>query len=204
MDKELIMNSLSQKKKIVFPKYTKIALIISAVLFVIYAFVKILKEYGTYLYLFGIGSDAIIKILVIVCSAFVVIAATVFLIRNSKHKIIVSIILTVVIGYIALMYFSWFVWTYRGRDSYKEFTSPDKEHTIVIYNESMFFSGGGKIFEKTSFCTMRYVSFWSSDDGIYPFGSNHSYRIVWNEDNCELYYDYGTGSIVHEKIDYTK
>ena len=143
-----------EKKKIIIPKYTKIALIISAVLFVLYIFVKILKGCGIYLYLFGIGSDAIIQLLVTACGVFLISATAVFLLKNSKHKIIVAIILTIVIGYVTFIYSIFFLLTYRGSGCYDEFKSPDKKHTVVMYNTSFLLEGSGLIFEKTSFCTM--------------------------------------------------
>ncbi|MBE6718602.1 MAG: hypothetical protein E7574_05055 [Ruminococcaceae bacterium] len=195
-----------EKKKIIIPKYTKIALINSAVLFVLYIFVKILKGCGIYLYLFGIGSDAIIQLLVTACGVCLISATAVFLLKNSKHKIIVAIILTIVIGYVTFIYSIFFLLTYWGSGCYDEFKSPDKKHTVVMYNTSFLLEGSGLIFEKTSFCTMSYVSGWWTDDGYYPFGRSDSYDIVWNEDNFELHYNNGMGSEknVHQKIDYIK
>ena len=64
MDKELIMNSLSQKKKMVFPKYTIIALILSVRCLGMYGIVNLLDKRDIQMYLLGVGSTEINIILI--------------------------------------------------------------------------------------------------------------------------------------------
>ena len=93
-----------EKKKIILPKYTKMALIISAVLLSFYVLVKVLKGFDIYLYLFGVGSDAITQIVIYVFGIILISTLVVFLYENSKHKMIVAIIMAVGITLLSLFF----------------------------------------------------------------------------------------------------
>ena len=183
MDKELIMNSLSQKKKIVFPKYTIIALILSVICLGMYGIVNLLDKRDIQMYLLGVGSTEINIILIFVCTTSFLSALSVFFYKNSAYKIIVVIIMVVV--FIVHLWF-WSVTLLWGRATYHEFTSSDKEHTVIFYREfnldlfSDFYSAD--IYEKTSFCTMKKV-------GHFYIPSNcGSYYFVWNDEDFEMHF----------------
>jgi len=172
-----------EKREVVIPKYTKKSLIISAVFFLLYVFVKILKECGYCLYLFRVGSDEINYILIFVCSTSFLYALSVFFYKNSDHKIIVVIIMVVV--FIVHLWF-WSISLFLMCSSYHQFVSPDKENTIVVQNDgsvSLFpISCSGDIYEKTSFCTMKKV-------GHFYIPSNcGSYYFVWNDEDFEMHF----------------
>jgi len=194
MDKELIMNSLSQKKKMVFPKYTIIALVLSVVCLGMYGIVNLLDKRDIQMYLLGVGSTEINIILIFVCTTSFLSALSVFFYKNSDYKIIVVIIMVVV--FIVHLWFWSFplLWV---RATYNEFTSPDKEHTVIIYSEfnldllSDFYSVA--VYEKTTFCTMKKVG-WISR----PRGCDDHY-FVWNEEDYEIHFECDRGH-KHELI----
>ncbi|MBE6718603.1 MAG: hypothetical protein E7574_05060 [Ruminococcaceae bacterium] len=176
------------KKKIVFPKYAIILLIISAVLFGAYLFVKILENYSIYLYLFGLGSYEISVLVMSACVISLLGAVAIFVYKNSVIKILVVIIMAIVIVYVSFWCFSIFLLV---RGSYDEFTSSDKEHTIVIHDEDGFDLSphtfySRNIYEKTSFGTMKKVGDFSKPISL------GDYYLVWNEDNFKLHFENGT------------
>ncbi|MBE6718604.1 MAG: hypothetical protein E7574_05065 [Ruminococcaceae bacterium] len=94
-------------------------------------------------------------------------------------------------------------------NKYFEYTSPDKEHVIVVDIESSsdlhsdFYSGD--IYEKTSFCTMKKVGWFSKPSNC------GDYYYVWNEENFEIHFecetDHDHDTIMLEypiTIEYTK
>jgi len=209
MDKEIIMSSIGQKKKIVFPKYSKYAFILSAVILVSFIIVKILETCKIYVCMFCVGTEDILMFSRVAFSILFITAASVLFYKNNKHKILV-VVITIAVLFLCLPYL--FLYSLKGlQNKYYEFTSPDKKHTIVAQQNSSFnllWTSGG-IYEKTSFCTMREVGRYTSK-GSSPFAptdsSYQSFYFVWNEDNCELYYNDGRGGGINSviKIDYSK
>jgi len=184
MNTEDNINTISPKKKIVFPKYTIIALILSVVCLTTYGIANILDKRDIQMYLLGVGTDAIISFCIIMFSILFITAVSVLFYKNSKHKI-----LTVVLTLFVLCYYYpiWYMLSLDWFGTYDAFTSPDKEHTVVIYHESNlnfhddFYSG--EIYEKTSFCTMKKVGWLSR-----PRSCDDHY-FVWNEEDFEIHFE---------------
>lgn len=181
-------------KKPVFPLFSKIAWILSGILLSIYLLIEVLELLNIYLYVPGIGAKEIIPFLMIPCAVFLISAVAVFSYKNCKHILlkILVILLTVILAVVAYFYilFSFF---FTPVNTYFEFTSDDQQHTIVVNEMSWLLAGGGDLYEKTSFCTMKKVGTYATDDGFCPF-TNNAFYFVWNENNFELHYHVGNAS----------
>ena len=174
-------------KKIIFPKFSKIALIISTILIAIYSLLTILKKFNIYIYFLGIGTHEFIPFITIPCAILLISAITVLLYKNFRHKIL-AVLLAVIISFFTFSYMLVDA-AFSPSSKYFEYTSDDKKHSIVVNEQSFLLSGGGAIYEKTSFCTMKWVGGYSTDDGFCPF-SNDAFFFVWNENDFELHYDF--------------
>ena len=192
------------KRKIVFPKYSIVALIATGVFALFYLLVRILAKFNVYLYLFGWGSENMLPIITMLCIASLVSAVTVFIYKNSKHKILSGLLLTVFSLWFYYLLIMFTLFCVNG--TYFEYSSDDGKHQIVARECAFLQVGWGDIYEKTSFCTMRRVGGYSTDDGFGPFSSDAFY-FVWNEDDFELHHSF-FGSLDEEyrvvKMEYIK
>ncbi len=174
-------------KKIIFPKFSKIAFIISGVLLCICFLIRILEKFNIYIYLLGVGTQEILPFITIPCVALLISAFTVLLYKNISRKTLV-VPLTIIISFFIFSYML-VDYAFSPSSEYFEFKSNDKKHSIVVNEKSFLLSGGGVIYEKTSFCTMKRVGGYSTDDGFCPF-SNDAFYFVWNENDFELYHSF--------------
>lgn len=192
------------KRKTVFPKYSIAALIASGVFVVFRLIILILAKFNVYLYLFGWGSEDMFPIITMLCIASLVSAVTVFIYKNSKHKVLAGLLLTVFSLWFYYLLIMFTLFCING--TYFEYSSDDRKHQIVARECAFLQVGWGDIYEKTSFCTMRRVGGYSTDDGFGPFSSDAFY-FVWNEDNFELHHSF-FGSLDEEyrvvKMEYIK
>ena len=192
-------------KKTVLPKFSKIAFIISGVLLCVYLLISILVKFNIYVYLLGVGTREIISFITTPCVALLISAFAVLLYKNISRKTLV-VPLTIIISFFVFSYML-ADYVFSPSSEYFEYTSDDKNHHIVVDERSFLLGGWGDIFEKTSFCTMKRVGGYSTDDGFCPF-SNDAFYFVWNENDFELHYSHG-GSKSEEyyrvvKMEYVK
>ena len=98
-----------------------------------------------------------------------------------------------------------FSYAFSPSNRYFEYTSNDQKHEIVVNEKSFLLGGWGDIYEKTSFCTMKKVGEYTTDDGFCPF-TNNAFYFVWNEKGFELHYDYGSSGEEYRvvRMDYAK
>ena len=174
-------------KKIVLPKFSKTTLVISSVFLCAYLTIRILIKFNIYIYLFGVSKQEIMPFITIPCVASLIASIAVLIYKNIGHKTLVAL-LTIVTSFLIFSYML-LDYSFSPSSEYFEFTSNDKKHSIVVNEKSFLLSGGGVIYEKTSFCTMKRVGGYSTDDGFCPF-SNDAFYFVWNENDFELYHSF--------------
>ena len=174
-------------KKIIFHKFLKINFIISVVLLCVYLLIIILVKFNVHIYLLGVSTQEIIPYITMPCVALLISSVAVLLYKNIGHKALITV-LTIVICFFVLSYML-IDYTFSPSSEYFEYTSNDKKHSIVVNEMSFLLSGGGVIYEKTSFCTMKRVGGYSTDDGFRPF-SNDAFYFVWNENDFELHHSF--------------
>lgn len=181
-------------KRMVFPILSKIILVLSGVLFGIYLLIKFGEILNIYIFFSGVGAKEIMPFITIPCVALLISAIVVFLYQNCKHKTLkITVVALSVVFSICLIYFMIFAYAFSPVNTYFEYTSDDQHHTIVVNEMSFLLGGWGDIYEKTSFCTMKKVGQYSTDDGYCPF-TNDAFFFVWNEEDFELHYYYGNSS----------
>lgn len=178
------MENLSMKR-FKFPKYSKIAFILSAILFGIVVLMNFLENYNIYLYLFGTSNKEIKSITILLVAILIISSISLILHKNTKHKILV-VVTTIVLSFFIISYLS-LVALLSFNGTYFEYTSDDQKHDIVVKECALLLAGWGDIYEKTSFFTMQKVGSYTTDDGFCPF-SKGDFRFVWNEDNFELHH----------------
>ncbi len=174
-------------KKSIFPKFSKIAFIISGVLLCVYLLIRILVKFNIYIYLFKLGIEVIIPIITVLGVALLLSAISALFYKNTKHKTLVALTATI-FSFLILSCLSMF-FLFTADDTYFEYTSDDKKHCIVVNEGFFLLSGYGDIYEKTSFCTMQRVGGYITDDGFRPF-TNDAFYFVWNENDFELHHSF--------------
>lgn len=152
------------------------------------------RMFDIYFLVFNINQSAInliINILIIVITT---------LILNNKFnkrtlKYIINFISLISIGVLL------FINLIFNEKSYFYFESPNKSHTLVIEEDSIFLLGQSKFYERKGLIFIEDLnSEITTDDGYRPF-SNNRYNLKWMNDNSvELEYDNGTGSEEYKKI----
>ena len=192
-------------KRMVIPIFSKIASIISGVLLCIYFLIKILEKLNIYIYFPGVGAKEIIPFITIPCVVLLISAVAILLYKNCKRTIFkILVIVLFVIICIVVIYYMLFSYAFSPENTYFEYTSDDQQHTIVVNEMSFLLGGWGYIYEKTSFCTMKKVGEYSTDDGFRPFTVDAFY-FVWNESDFELHYYFGNPSGYRTvKMEYAK
>lgn len=173
-------------KKITLPKFPKIFFIISGVLLFIYFLLSVLEKLNIYIYWAGISTQEILPSAKILLILSLTSAFTVLMFKKIRHKAL-CIALAVIISVSSLVYCIMVDFSELSDSKYYEYTSDDKSHHIVVNEWSWLLAGGGRIYEKTSFCTMKKVGDYSTDDGFRPL-SEDTFYFVWNEDNFELHH----------------
>lgn len=166
--------------------------------FGIYLLIKFLEKLNIYIYLCRCGAEEIIPTVLMICIAFLTSAVAVLLYKNVKHKDTV-IVLTVAFYFIIFpLLIGLAVISENGK--YFEYSSDDKKHDIVVNECSFLLAGGGAVYEKTSFCTMRRVGGYTTDDGFLPF-TNNAFYFIWNENDFELHHAvYGISDKEYETV----
>ena len=174
-------------KKIVFPKFSVICAIISSVLFSVYLLIKILIKFDTYIYLFGVSTQELMPFITFPCVALLFASIYVLLCKNIRRKALISSIIIL----LSILVFSYMLLdnSFSPDSEYFEFRSDDQEHDIVINECSFLLGGWGYVYEKTSFCTMKRLGRYSTDDGFCPIAKD-AYYFVWNEDDFEFHYSF--------------
>ena len=191
-------------RKIILPKFSKITFIISGILFCAYLLIRILVAFNIYIYLFKVGVEVIIPIIIVLGVVLLISAMAVLFYKNTKHKTLV-VLATTIFSFFTLIYLSLF-FLFTMDATYFEYTSDDKRHNIVVNEGSFLLSGYGDIYEKTSFCTMKKVGDYTTDDGFRPF-TNDAFYFIWNGNDFELHHSF-YGSLDEEysvvKMKYAK
>ncbi len=193
-------------KKFTFPKLSIILFIIFGFLRAIQFLIKYLQKENIYIYFSGFGTHQILTIITPICVLLFIFAVAVLLYKNLRNEmwafVLAGVMLLVAFPIHAFM----FAFSYKN--DYYEYTSDDKKHEIVVHDESVLFDGGGSIYEKTSFCTMKQVGGYNTDDGLCPFGNDKLFYFVWNENNFELHHAFYGSEKPHEfnvvKMEYAK
>lgn len=156
-------------KKSIFPKFSKITFIIAVVLLFANLLISGLEKLGVYIYFSVISTQEIIPSVKILCVVLLSCALAVFIFNNINNKVL-CIILTVIISVLALAYCGLICFSELSFGSkYYEYTSDYDDHSIVVNESSWLLAGGGAVCEKISFCTMKEVGNYSTDDGFDHF-----------------------------------
>ncbi len=184
-------------KKVILPKFSKTTFIISGVLLCVYFFIRILAKFDIYLYLLGVGTQEIMPFITIPCVALIISAVAVLLYKNLGHRILVAY-LTIILSFFVFSYML-LNYAFSPSSKYFEYTSDDKEHHIVVKECSFLLGGWGYIYEKNSFCTMKRVGGYRTDDGFCPFTKNNFF-FVWNENDFELHLSYSGDSSEKDRV----
>lgn len=175
-------------KRPVFPLLSKIALILSGVLFFCHDLIKFLELQNIYIYISGVDAKAISPYLLIPGAFFLICAGAIFLFLNCRHIILRILIILLALGLsYGAFYFVIFGLFFSPENTYYEFTSNDQQHTIIVGEESWLKPMGCEFYEKTSFCTMKKVG----DSGIHkvPFPMKpEDVSFVWKEGSFAFHY----------------
>ena len=197
-------------KKFTFPKLSIILFIIFGVLKAIQFLLQYLQKQGIYIYFSGFGTRQIIAVIIPLCVMLFIFAVAFLLYKNIPNKrwaFVWAFILTIVMLFVALPSHA-FMFAFGYGSPYYEYTSDDKKHEIVVQDNSFLFDGNGSIYEKTSFCTMKRVGGYSTDDGLCPFRNDKQFYFVWNENDFELHHAFFGSEKPHEfkvvKMKYAK
>lgn len=141
-------------KKITLPKFSKIFFIISGVLLFIYFLLSVLEKLNIYIYWAGISTQEILPSAKILLILSLTSAFTVLMFKKIRHKAL-RIALAVIISVSSLVYCIMVDFSELSDSKYYEYTSDDKSHHIVVNEWSWLLAGGGRVYEKTSFCTIK-------------------------------------------------
>lgn len=191
-------------KRIIIPLYSKIAFIVSALMALLHLLIKISETQNLYFFIFKCEAQEFLVSIDFVCVIALISAVAVVIFKNITRKEIKTLtgILTVAVSVMAFLFFSATA-MFSIDNTFFEYTSLDGEHEIVVKESSWLLMGGGSVYEKTSFCTMKRIGGYSTDDGYRPF-SNKEFYFVWNENNFELHYCNGRGEYTTAVVEYVK
>lgn len=107
--------------------------------------------------------------------------------------IILSIVMLIIFTFICLFY--GFI-----RDSkYYTFHSPLNDHTIIVEEQSFLLAGYGNFYVKENALFMKYVDYYTTDDGYRPFKFN-DYHVKWEKDRATIFYGFGSGDVQKETV----
>ena len=180
-------------KKLVFPRYSIISLSIVALLVSAWCVCAHITRGETELYTglpFLTTDDIKFRVAMAILILFLS-AVLVFLSKNLKIKWLFRAITlaTVTASAFVVLYLVAGILGFAPK-SYVELTSDDGQHHIVIAEDCYPFSiYGGDVYEKTSFCTMEYLTKYETQiDDFTPF-SDGDYSVTWGEESFELFYD---------------
>lgn len=177
-------------KKPEIPLYSKIALIISAIVYVAYKVLELLDGKGVAVYL---GRFTHTFALLAVSAAVLLFVSGIIVLLCKNLKKIPAAVISAIIGAAAVGY-SVMLFAFGESAVYHEFISPDEKHEIVVCEKSFLLGGWGEIYEKTSPITLKLLGEYTTDDGFMPFSSGN-YRFEWRDNGFELFYDFGSGDI---------
>ncbi len=177
-------------RKIKIPLFSKIALIVSAVMFIAYKVIELLENKGIFVYL---GKSTHIIALAASAVTLLLFASGIIVLLCKNLKKVPAIVISAVIG-IAAVCFSVITFFFDGSTVYHEFSSPDGKHEIIVCEESFLLGGWGKVYEKSSPITLKLLGNYSTDDGFMPFSSGN-YRFEYRDNGFDLYYLFGSGDI---------
>ena len=189
-------------KRPVVPLLSKIALILSGVLFFCYGLIKFLELQNIYIYISGVDAKAISPYLLIPGAFLLILAGAIFLFLNCKHIIlrILTVLLALGLSYGAFMYIIFGLF-FSPEATYYEFTSDDQQHTIIVKEEAWLHSIGCRFYEKTSFCTMEEVGKSGAHKVPYPM-KPEDVSFVWNQDSFEFHYGESEDKVI--EMEYAK
>lgn len=190
-------------KRPVFPLLTKIALILSGVLFFCHDLMKFLELQNIYIYISGISAKEITPYLLIPGAFFLICAIAMFLLQNLRHIVLrVLVILLSLAIFVVAFYWIIFSTSFFAPDhTYYEFTSHDQQHTIIVQEESWLQPMGCTFYEKTSFFTMKEVGDSKLHKVPYPM-QPENVTIVWKEDSFAFHYGDAEDEVI--EMEYAK
>ncbi len=189
-------------KRMVFPLLSKIALILSGVLFFCHDLIKFLELQNIYIYISGVDAKAISPYLLIPGAFFLIFAGAIFLFLNCKHIILRILIVLLALGLsYGAFYFVIFGLFFSPENTYYEFTSDNQQHTIIVNEKSWLHSMGCTFYEKTSFCTMKEVGNSGIHKVPYPM-KPEDVSFVWKEDSFEFHYGDSEDKVI--EMEYAK
>ncbi len=165
-----------------------ITAVLSAVCFVGFVVIKQLEKADIYIYYMGVDSDELIFSLQISFAILLAITIIPLMFLNIKYKWMPSV-MTVVIIFEVLVFMAVASLSNSADEKYYEFTSDDGQHQIIVCEWSWLLGGSGRFYERTSFCTMKSLGGYSTDDGYHPISQNQ-YRFEWYDDGFDFYYSY--------------
>lgn len=131
-------------KKIIFPKFSKIALSMSIVFLGMWILIKTLESFNIYLYSFGIGTKEIKPIIILIAIALLISSIAVLLFKNSKHKVL--LVITTTILSILIFPYLLIIPLFSTNSTYFEYTSDDDKHDIVVEECAFLLAGYGDIY----------------------------------------------------------
>lgn len=175
-------------------KYLKNRLLISGILCLLLAAILIIveTEFNLTLFLCNLTSEGWASIFLI--SAIILFEILMIKALSSLKKrigrirvmlTITSVCCAIILFFIALCNF-----IFSGEPKYFVFFSPDKQHSIVVEEESFLLSGYGNIYEKANHVVLKYDDTYFTDDGYRPFSDNN-YKLDWKKDSVTITYGFG-------------
>lgn len=179
---------MKRKKPLQYSKYAFITMVITMLVYIIIAF---MKANSYYLYLFGISSDEIMAILLLILIILLISGGVRYIYRRLKYKKIMIFCITIVTITSILLIPIHLMKSLGNR--YFTFYSDNKEHQIVVNEQSFLLAGYGTVYEVIIPGIMYPVGEYMSDDGYRPF-SDKAYSFVWNTDDFVLRYYFGNGA----------
>ncbi len=167
-------------------RFSKLSIVLLAVFAVCLGSMALLwaaMKDGTYFYMLGVGANVLFPVLLYGGLLSLAVAVWHLVSQNFGHKIICGITVAVPTLYAAFYIFAFCVWTVGGTHGYYELKSPEGEHTVVVENHS-FLQGSSLIFyEKTSFCTMKWMGSVSAE---YDEKEGVMQSIEWDDDGITV------------------
>ena len=115
-----------------------------------------------------------------------------FLSKLKKYKILYPFVLMISGFFIIVFILGCLLNGFITESKYYIFQSPDRQHTLVIEEESFLLAGYGSFYVKENPLFMKRVQDYTTDDGYRPFQHDDAH-IEWHEDHVTIEYGFGTG-----------
>lgn len=146
------------------------------------------NKFSLYIMIWKVNQDIIIAMLYV---AITIIISKIILSYNNR-KILKYMVNILAVGYIIVILFATFIM--NSDISYFKFKSPNKDHTLVVEEQSFLLAGYSKFYERKYLIFIKKLDqSISTDDGYKPFSSN-DYKLEWIGNNS-VKITYGFGSM---------